>query len=75
MFLTAGPSQTGHVQLFTNYGLLLHVYISLVMYCSGHTCCTAACCRGQPPKYRPLRYGTHLEGKVLTNFELEEAAC
>ena len=28
------------------------------------------CPVGQPPKYSPVRYGSHLESKVLRNFEL-----
>uniref|UniRef100_A0A383VMR0 Fe2OG dioxygenase domain-containing protein n=1 Tax=Tetradesmus obliquus TaxID=3088 RepID=A0A383VMR0_TETOB len=27
-------------------------------------------CRGQPPLFQPIRYGSHLESKVLSNFEL-----
>eukprot|EP00877_Chromochloris_zofingiensis_P001590 jgi/Chrzof1/11431/Cz05g36140.t1 len=27
-------------------------------------------CRDKPPAYAPVRYGSHLESKVLTNFEL-----
>lgn len=30
-------------------------------------------CRGRTPQYRPLRYGSHLESKVLSNFEMEAA--
>ncbi len=30
-------------------------------------------CRQQPPLYPPFRYGSHLEGKVLTNFEMDAA--
>jgi hypothetical protein len=37
-------------------------------------CCCCCDCRDNPPKYSPIRYGTHLEGKVLTNFEMDEAA-
>jgi hypothetical protein len=29
-------------------------------------------CSNQPPQYKALRYGSHLESKVLKNFELEE---
>jgi hypothetical protein len=28
------------------------------------------CCRGQPPLFQPIRYGSHLESKVLSNFDL-----
>jgi hypothetical protein len=44
-------------------------------------CCLAGwlsscpACRDKPPLYSPLRYGSHLESKVLTNFELEDAAA
>eukprot|EP00882_Tetradesmus_deserticola_P004245 GHRQ01004484.1.p1 GENE.GHRQ01004484.1~~GHRQ01004484.1.p1 ORF type:complete len:303 (+),score=107.64 GHRQ01004484.1:1619-2527(+) len=27
-------------------------------------------CRGQPPLFQPIRYGSHLESKVLSNFDL-----
>jgi hypothetical protein len=26
--------------------------------------------RGQPPLFVPIRYGSHLESKVLSNFDL-----